>query len=107
MKAHPFFADIDWDLLRAKNIPPPFKPHIVSETDISNFDTEFTSENTSALKRQMEIATTPLSPGIQANFKGFTYVDDSTMDDHFARSYRANAFRPPGSFIPGDLIYLR
>ncbi|CQB88216.1 putative serine/threonine-protein kinase [Chlamydia trachomatis] len=102
LKAHPFFADIDWDLLRAKNIPPPFKPHIVSETDISNFDTEFTSENTSALKRQMEIATTPLSPGIQANFKGFTYVDDSTMDDHFARSYRANAFRPPGSFIPGD-----
>lgn len=102
LKAHPFFADIDWDLLRAKNIPPPFKPHIVSETDISNFDTEFTSENTSALKRQMEMATTPLSPGIQANFKGFTYVDDSTMDDHFARSYRANAFRPPGSFIPGD-----
>ena len=105
LKAHPFFADIDWDLLRAKNIPPPFKPHIISETDISNFDTEFTSENTSALKKQMEMATTPLSPGIQANFKGFTYVDDSTMDDHFAaRSYRANAFafRPPGSFIPGD-----
>ncbi|CAK9440530.1 uncharacterized protein LODBEIA_P46020 [Lodderomyces beijingensis] len=102
LKAHPFFADIDWNLLKAKSLPPPFKPHITSETDTSNFDPEFTSESTSALKKQMEMASTPLSPGIQANFKGFTYVDDSAMDDHFGRSYRMNTFKNPGSFIPGD-----
>lgn len=102
LKAHPFFQDIDWNLLRAKNIPPPFKPHISSETDTSNFDPEFTNESTSVLKKHMEMASTPLSPGVQANFKGFTYVDDSAMDDHFSKSHRYNAFRNPGSFIPGN-----
>lgn len=102
LKAHPFFQDIDWNLLRAKNIPPPFKPHISSETDTSNFDPEFTNESTSVLKKHMEMASTPLSPGVQANFKGFTYVDDSAMDDHFYKSHRYNAFKNPGSFIPGN-----
>lgn len=102
LKAHSFFQDIDWTLLRAKNIPPPFKPHISSETDTSNFDPEFTNESTSVLKKHMEMASTPLSPGVQANFKGFTYVDDSAMDDHFSKSHRYNAFRNPGSFIPGN-----
>ncbi|CAI5756592.1 unnamed protein product [Candida verbasci] len=102
LKAHPFFNDIDWNLLKSKSIPPPFKPHLTSETDTSNFDPEFTSESTTALKKQMEMASTPLSPGIQANFKGFTYVDDSTMDDHFAKSLRMNTFKSPGSFIPGN-----
>ncbi|KAK6457674.1 kinase-like domain-containing protein [Scheffersomyces xylosifermentans] len=102
LRAHAFFNDIDWDLLRAKSIPPPFKPHLTSELDTSNFDPEFTSESTSVLKKQMELASTPLSPGVQANFKGFTYVDDSTMEDHFGKSYRMNAFKNPGSFIPGN-----
>ena len=102
LRAHPFFNDIDWDLLRTKSIPPPFKPHLTSETDTSNFDPEFTSESTSVLKKQMEMASTPLSPGIQANFKGFTYVDDSMFEDHFGKSHRMNAFKSPGSFIPGN-----
>lgn len=102
LKAHPFFQDIDWTLLKAKNIPPPFKPHLSSETDTSNFDPEFTNESTSVLKKHMEMASTPLSPGIQANFKGFTYVDDLAMDEHFSKSHRYNAFRNPGSFIPGN-----
>ncbi|CUM66194.1 uncharacterized protein PRCAT00003852001 [Priceomyces carsonii] len=102
LKAHPFFHDIDWNLLREKNIPPPFKPHLSSETDTSNFDPEFTSESTSVLRKQMEFASTPLSPGMQANFKGFTYVDDSTMEDQFDKFHRMNTFKGPGSFIPGD-----
>lgn len=102
LKAHPFFQEIDWKLLQAKNIPPPFKPHLSSETDTSNFDPEFTNESTSVLKKHMDMASTPLSPGIQANFKGFTYVDDLTMDDHFNKSQRFNSFRNPGSFIPGN-----
>ncbi|KAG7665381.1 SCH9 [[Candida] subhashii] len=108
LRAHAFFNDIDWELLRKKSIPPPFKPHITSETDTSNFDPEFTSESTTSIlkKQQLEMAsTTPLSPGVQANFKGFTYIDDSAMDDHFFgnnKSYRMNAFKGPGSFIPGN-----
>ncbi|CAK7893867.1 serine/threonine-protein kinase Sch9p [[Candida] anglica] len=99
LRAHPFFADIDWQLLKSKNIPPPFKPHLTSETDTSNFDPEFTNESTSVLKRHIELASTPLSPGIQANFKGFTYVDDSTMEDHFSKSHK---YRNPGSLVYGN-----
>ncbi|KAM9913654.1 hypothetical protein OXX69_001397 [Metschnikowia pulcherrima] len=102
LKEHPFFQDVDWKLLRAKNIPPPFKPHIASETDTSNFDPEFTNESTSVLKNKFDMGSTPLSPGIQANFKGFTYVDASAMDDHFSKSHRYNAFKNPASFIPGN-----
>jgi hypothetical protein len=29
-------------------------------------------------------ASTPLSPGMQANFRGFTFVDESSIDDHFS-----------------------
>ena len=28
-------------------------------------------------------ASAPLSPGMQANFRGFTFVDESSIDDHF------------------------
>lgn len=87
LKAHPFFADVDWDLLIAKKIPPPFKPHVSSETDTSNFDPEFTQTSTSILNKGMiPTSGTPLSPGIQANFKGFTYVDDSLMEEAARRA---------------------
>ena len=91
LKRHPFFADIDWEALTKKLITPPFKPKLKSETDTSNFDPEFTnalngasSLNARAAALAAGIATsTPLSPGMQANFKGFTFVDESSMDDHF------------------------
>ena len=102
LKRQPFFQDIDWDLLRTKRIPPPFKPHLSSEVDTSNFDPEFTSESTANFKKQAELASTPLSPGMQANFKGFTYVDDSAFEDNFGKSQRMNTFKEVGSFIPGN-----
>lgn len=39
VKAHPFFSDIDWDKLLAKQIEPPYRP---SMREI-NFSKEFTS----------------------------------------------------------------
>lgn len=91
LKRHPFFADIDWEALTKKLITPPFKPKLKSETDTSNFDPEFTnalngasSLNARAAALAAGIATsTPLSPTMQANFRGFTFVDESLMDDHF------------------------
>lgn len=87
LKEHPFFADIDWNALIRKDVIPPFKPKLSSETDTSNFDPEFTnapmtgSLNARALGNFA--ASTPLSPTLQANFRGFTFVDESTMDEHF------------------------
>ncbi|KAL8716348.1 MAG: hypothetical protein Q9220_000253 [cf. Caloplaca sp. 1 TL-2023] len=92
LMAHPFFSDLDWDALAKKTIVPPFKPQLKSMLDTSNFDPEFTTAletSTSLNARAVALtsgavpASTPLSPGMQANFKGFTFVDESTMDEQF------------------------
>ncbi|PVH71899.1 kinase-like protein [Cadophora sp. DSE1049] len=89
LKRHPFFAGIEWEALAKKFITPPFKPELKSETDISNFDPKVTnalngagSLNARAEELASGIATsTPLSPGMQAHFKGFTFVHESLMDE--------------------------
>lgn len=107
LRAHPFFAEIDWEALRQKKIPPPFKPHLTGETDTSNFDPEFTQTSTSFMNKQ-GIAATPLSPAMQAKFVGFTFVDESAMEDHYNANYsnrkflQNSYFMEPGSFIPGN-----
>jgi protein-serine/threonine kinase len=95
LKQHPFFADIDWDALGKKNVVPPFKPKLKGELDVSNFDPEFTNAlnnptgslnaRAAALASGMNPASTPLSPTMQANFKGFTFVDESAMEKQFGR----------------------
>lgn len=108
LRAHPFFADIDWEALRQRNIPPPFKPHLNSDSDTSNFDPEFTQTSTSYLNKNAPIAATPLSPAMQAKFAGFTFVDESAMDEHYNITYNSRKFlqnsyfMEPGSFIPGN-----
>jgi len=90
---HPFFADIDWQALGKKNLVPPFKPKLTSMVDTSHFDPEFTNAlNTSsslnaraqALAQGAVPGSTPLSPTMQNAFKGFTFVDDSALEQQFA-----------------------
>jgi protein-serine/threonine kinase len=92
LQAHPFFADVDWDALGKKNLVPPFKPKLTSAADTSNFDPEFTNAlNTSsslnaraaALAAGITADSAPLSPTMQNAFQGFTFVDESTMDERF------------------------
>nr|UVJ46734.1 SCHA [Curvularia lunata] len=92
LKDHPFFADIDWDALSKKNVVPPFKPKLKGELDVSNFDPEFTNAlngagslnaRAAALASGVNSASTPLSPTMQANFAGFTFTDQSTMEQQF------------------------
>ncbi|OJJ36651.1 hypothetical protein ASPWEDRAFT_26109 [Aspergillus wentii DTO 134E9] len=92
LMAHPFFHDVDWNALCRKEVIPPFKPKLKSDTDTSNFDPEFTNaldnntrlnDRAAALANGLMPASTPLSPGMQANFKGFTFVNESSMDHHF------------------------
>jgi len=90
---HPFFHDVDWVALGKKNLIPPFKPKLSSNADTSNFDPEFTNAlNTSsslnaraaALAAGAQTASTPLSPTMQNAFQGFTFVDESTLDQQYA-----------------------
>ncbi|ADV25661.1 AGC/AKT protein kinase [Cryptococcus gattii Ru294] len=45
LKEHPFFKNIDWDLLYKKQITPPFKPIVDSDESVANFDPEFTNSS--------------------------------------------------------------
>jgi serine/threonine protein kinase len=38
VKAHPFFAGLDWTLLMERQIVPAYQPFVNDETDTSNFD---------------------------------------------------------------------
>jgi serine/threonine protein kinase len=44
IKAHAFFATINWDALQRREIPSPYRPKVKDEMDTSNFDKQFTSE---------------------------------------------------------------
>ncbi|KAK6531657.1 hypothetical protein TWF694_002834 [Orbilia ellipsospora] len=89
LKEHPFFADVDWEALKQKKSIPPFKPSLKSETDTQNFDTEFTNAPIPGSVRNDIVASTPLSPGMQNAFRGFTFVDERSLDEQFARSYQS------------------
>ncbi|KAI8911685.1 kinase-like domain-containing protein [Gorgonomyces haynaldii] len=69
IKAHPFFASVDWRKLLARQYTPPFRPNVASATDTSNFDEEFTSEAaTDSVSDGSQ-----LSDAVQQQFKGFTF----------------------------------
>ncbi|ORZ31837.1 kinase-like domain-containing protein [Catenaria anguillulae PL171] len=76
LKRHPFFADIDWDKLRKKQVVPPFKPQVESETDTSNFDPAFTE---ALPEDSLPNNSTPLSETLQDHFKGFTYNGETNL----------------------------
>lgn len=104
---HAFFNDVDWEALNRKEVIPPFKPKLASDTDTSNFDPEFTNaldnnaslnDRAAALANGFMPASTPLSPGMQANFKGFTFVNESSLDHHV----RHDANNPLDDYFPPE-----
>ena len=77
IEQHPFFKAIDWKALEAKLIPPPYKPQVQDERDLSNIDQLFTKE---------PVVLTPDSPQtlarIQQNeFEGFEYINPLILSE--------------------------
>ena len=107
--AHPFFNDVDWNRLSKKMVSPPFKPKLKGELDTSNFDPEFTNAlsdgnpsslnaRAAALASGVDTNSTPLSPTMQNQFKGFTFVDESTLEQQFADREIDNPDSPSRTF---------
>jgi len=69
IKVHPFFKEIDWDLLPQKKVKPPFIPEVHGEDDTSNIDPSFTQ---CPLDNDEE-DTEAVSAAAQGEFEGFTY----------------------------------
>ncbi|KAL7754002.1 Serine/threonine-protein kinase [Sorochytrium milnesiophthora] len=75
VKAHPFFASIDWVQLVARKVTPPFKPVVENSLDTSNFDEEFTKE----IPCDSIVEDSVLSQTLQGQFRGFTYIPGSEL----------------------------
>ena len=44
IKNHPWFAEIDWEKLLYKQIPPPYVPNVSEADDVSKIDPDFLKE---------------------------------------------------------------
>ena len=75
IKNHPFFAKIDFNLIEQKKVKAPFIPEVDNDTDVQNFDEEFTSEdlsNSQINEKEMDL--------IQKNQEKFDEFDDDEDD---------------------------
>ncbi|KAF9194757.1 Serine/threonine kinase [Haplosporangium sp. Z 11] len=69
IKAHAYFSNVNFDDVYHKRIRPPFLPKVSSATDVSNFDSEFTSETPGETPTDYRLDNVE-----QDLFKGFSYV---------------------------------
>ena len=74
---HPFFTEIDWKRLEARQVKPPFKPRIRSKTDVGNFDNDFTREKANLTPTDKSVAASIN----QEEFNGFSFVNTQLMSD--------------------------
>lgn len=79
IRAHPFFACINFDDMMAKRIDVPYKPKVKGNDDSSNFDSTFTSEPVvDSMVQGSELSKTlSTGDGIDA-FKDFTFQEKSS-----------------------------
>lgn len=79
IRAHPFFASMDWDALMRKEVEAPYKPQVKGAEDSSNFDSTFTSEPVvDSVVQGSELSKT-LSTGDTDAFGGFSYAQGSML----------------------------
>ncbi|EAX94066.1 AGC family protein kinase [Trichomonas vaginalis G3] len=69
---HKFFASINFDQLLKKQIPMQWKPQISSNTDVSAFDREFTTEKPKLTYEDPSL----IGQNVQRQLQGFTYMNE-------------------------------
>lgn len=72
MMVHPFFKGMDFDLVLAKKVRPPFIPNVTSKEDLSMISQEFLDETDDAILEEK----TATEDGAGVDFSGFTYVSN-------------------------------
>uniref|UniRef100_A0A672FCQ8 Protein kinase N1a n=1 Tax=Salarias fasciatus TaxID=181472 RepID=A0A672FCQ8_SALFA len=72
-------ANVDWEALLQRKVPPPFVPSVVGKEDVSNFDEEFTAEPpTLTPPREPRV----LSRKDQDSFRDFDYGGCCSVASH-------------------------
>lgn len=73
IKAHPWFAAIDWDKLYHKEIEPPYKPAVPADST-AMIDAAFTSKN---ISDEIGTADEPaIDDGADPSFKDYSYFPE-------------------------------
>jgi p70 ribosomal S6 kinase len=86
VKAHPFFAGVDWAALMASAVESPFRPTLRHDDSVENFDRMWTD-----LAPEDSPAGTPRDAGGAAAglFPGFSYVAPTSVDGALAKARAA------------------
>ncbi|EHB00255.1 Protein kinase C iota type [Heterocephalus glaber] len=71
IQEHPFFQNVDWDMMEQKQVVPPFKPNISEPFGLGNFDPEFTDEPVWLTPDDNDVVRDP--DGYE--FAGFKYIN--------------------------------
>lgn len=74
VKAHPFFASIDWVLLFRVEVEPPWKPNVEEASDVKNFDAIFTEDEPADSQVDSNLS---LKAKLKNNYAGFTYAENA------------------------------
>jgi serine/threonine protein kinase len=79
---HLFFASIDWEALKLKQVKPPLLPKIISEQDLTNFPNEFTNQSLTLTPDKIS-AIDKVDESEFHEFQGFEYINPVLvrMDD--------------------------
>ncbi|KAH7947042.1 hypothetical protein HPB52_007473 [Rhipicephalus sanguineus] len=80
IKAHPFFATIDWGQLYRREVVPPFIPAVSRPDNTLYFDREFTS------KTPEDSPGVPPSANAHELFRGFSFVAPSLTEEDYVKS---------------------
>merc|ERR1719263_2147244 len=72
IRAHAFFAGVDWTAVFQRRITPPFKPKVSGDGDVSNFEREF-------VDMPLGMSEVADKQGHGVHFDGFTYQAPSNM----------------------------
>nr|XP_027194861.1 protein kinase C iota type-like [Dermatophagoides pteronyssinus] len=75
IQSHPFFKSIDWELLEAKQVQPPYKPKLETDRDLKHFDRQFTDEPVRLTPDDLRV----IEKIDQSEFEGFEYVNPLLM----------------------------
>jgi serine/threonine protein kinase len=79
VKSHPWFSTIDWTAVKELTVDMPWKPDIKSETDVSQFGSEFTDEAAVLTVENSE----DVPREANERLSGFTAVNDGGMPETF------------------------
>lgn len=101
IRAHPFFRLVSWHDLLAHKVEPPYAISVRGAEDVSQFDDRFTK-----LTPVDSPVDTRLSESANLNFKGFTYVAPSLLDEVSRMDAQALVPRQRGPRSPRKAVFL-